>query len=117
MLRRKKTGQSTAEYAIVIGLVIAAVIGMQVYVKRGIQSKIKVYADKKPKGVDGNNSTMFYTDQYEPYYAQSDMDTNRTANESVQTKVDGEVVSTISADGEVTRRSGTQTTVALPQAS
>ncbi|MCX5698286.1 MAG: hypothetical protein NTX01_01105 [Candidatus Omnitrophica bacterium] len=114
MLRLKKTGQSTAEYAIVIGLVLAAVIGMQVYVKRGIQAKIKGYVDKKPMGVDGKESAMFVTDQYEPNYASSNMDTNRTANETIQTNEDGEVISTISADGEVTKRWGTQTTEAIP---
>ncbi|MDP8259862.1 MAG: hypothetical protein P9L96_02510 [Candidatus Gygaella obscura] len=36
-----KKGQSTAEYAILIGLVIAAAIGMQTYVKRGMQAKLR----------------------------------------------------------------------------
>jgi len=44
MLRRIR-GQSTAEYAIVIGLVIAAAVGMQVYVKRSLQGKIKDAVD------------------------------------------------------------------------
>jgi len=34
-----RKAQSTAEYAIVIGLVIAAVLGMQTYVKRGLQGR------------------------------------------------------------------------------
>lgn len=39
MLRLSRRAQSTAEYAIVIGLVIAAVVGMQVYVRRGLQAR------------------------------------------------------------------------------
>jgi hypothetical protein len=38
LLKRNKA-QSTAEYAIVIGLVIASVLGMQTYVKRGLQGR------------------------------------------------------------------------------
>ena len=45
MSRRSSKGQSTAEYAIVIGLVIAAAVAMQVYVKRGLQGKIKDATD------------------------------------------------------------------------
>lgn len=40
MLKHKCAGQSIAEYAVVIGLVIAAVVAMQIYVKRGLQAKI-----------------------------------------------------------------------------
>lgn len=38
-------GQAIMEYAIVIGLVIAALLGMQVYAKRSIQASIKTAAD------------------------------------------------------------------------
>ena len=42
---RNKKGQSTAEYAILIGLVIASVVAIQPYVKRTLQGKYKVEAD------------------------------------------------------------------------
>ena len=45
MLRLTHKGQSTAEYAIVIGLVIAAAVAMQIYVKRGLQAKVKLATD------------------------------------------------------------------------
>ncbi|UCB56774.1 MAG: hypothetical protein JSV30_06170 [Candidatus Omnitrophota bacterium] len=45
MRRLNKKGQSTAEYAIVIGLIIGAVIGMQTYVKRGVQARVKDAVD------------------------------------------------------------------------
>jgi len=38
-------GQNTAEYAIVIALVIGAVIAMQTYVKRGVQGRFKDASD------------------------------------------------------------------------
>lgn len=39
-------GQATLEYAVVLGLVVAALTMMQVYVRRGIQSAIKLSADE-----------------------------------------------------------------------
>jgi len=38
--------QSTIEYAMVIACLIAALIGMQIYIKRGIQGRVKSAADE-----------------------------------------------------------------------
>ncbi|MCK9431013.1 MAG: hypothetical protein M0R17_13640 [Candidatus Omnitrophica bacterium] len=109
MFRLRKRGQSTAEYAIVIGLVIAAAVAMQVYVKRGVQAKIKGVVDHKP-------DAMFTTDQFEPDYASSDMDSTRKASVTTETKGQGAVDRTIADEGEVTKRWGSQTTSGLPAA-
>lgn len=61
MLKLGKSGQNTAEYALVIGLVIAAAMAMQTYVSRSLQSNIK----------DVSNKLVDYKDQYEPYYLQN----------------------------------------------
>ncbi len=42
---RQKKGQSTVEYAVLIVIVIAALLTIQVYIKRGIQGKLKSSAD------------------------------------------------------------------------
>jgi Flp pilus assembly pilin Flp len=42
----KRKGQSTLEYAIIIAVVVAALVGMQVYMKRGLQGKIKEATDQ-----------------------------------------------------------------------
>ena len=81
MLRRKTLGQSTAEYAIVIGLVIGAAVAMQIYVKRGIQGKMKDATDFKVTD-SGTGVTIGSTAQYEPYYATSSMTSTRVASES-----------------------------------
>jgi Flp pilus assembly pilin Flp len=39
-------GQSVLEYAILVGIVMAAILGMQIYAKRGIQAGIKTAADQ-----------------------------------------------------------------------
>lgn len=41
-----KKGQNMAEYSILIALVIAAAIGIRVYVQRGVQARIHDEADK-----------------------------------------------------------------------
>ena len=42
----RRTGQSTLEYAVLIAVVAAAAIGMQIYVKRGIQGRLRQSADQ-----------------------------------------------------------------------
>lgn len=44
MLLNKKA-QSTLEYAVIIAVVVAALIAMQAYLKRGLQGKIKQSSD------------------------------------------------------------------------
>ena len=44
--RRRKKGQSTLEYAILIIIVIGALISIQVYIKRGLQGGLKSSADQ-----------------------------------------------------------------------
>jgi hypothetical protein len=81
-LLRSKKAQNTAEYAILIALVIGVFSAMQIYVRRGLQARIKGGTDIMPGLVIGqaNNAGDFvdpnmlgnpadadYT-QYEPYY-------------------------------------------------
>jgi uncharacterized protein (UPF0333 family) len=42
----KENGQSASEYALLIALVLAVFVGMQTYVKRGIQAAIKENVDE-----------------------------------------------------------------------
>jgi len=102
MFRLTKKGQSTAEYAIVIGLVIAAIVAMQVYVKRGIQGKVKDAVDYK----DSSDSITGKTAQYEPYYTQSSMSSTQTATDTENTATGGGVSRTASTSAS---RTGSQT--------
>ena len=49
-MRKKKLsthiGQSTVEYALLLAIVASAIIGMQIYLKRGIQGRIRDLADQ-----------------------------------------------------------------------
>lgn len=43
--KRRKKGQSTLEYAILIIIIIGALLSIQVYIKRGIQGRLKGATD------------------------------------------------------------------------
>ena len=49
----RKRGQSISEYVIVIGIVAAALLLMQTYIKRGIQGVIKASADELGDQIEG----------------------------------------------------------------
>ena len=85
---RKRRGQSTAEYAIVIALVLGAVIGMQTYVRRGLQGRVQDASNSHlpntqsagsgpgtdlgtPIATFGGQYGQFKRGQFEPYYASS----------------------------------------------
>ena len=55
-VRRRLAGQALAEYALLIGAVMAAVTGISIYAKRGIQASIKNFADGIGSQTDGIRS-------------------------------------------------------------
>jgi Flp pilus assembly pilin Flp len=61
---KNRKAQNTAEYALLIALVVAGVIAMQTYAQRAIQARIhdaSIYMQNQTGNI--GNST-----QYEPYY-------------------------------------------------
>jgi len=108
MLRHRKA-QSTAEYVIVLGLIVAAVIAMQTYVKRGFQGRIKDAVDYTDQGGQAGNTVAFTTKQYEPYYLESSF-TSERSSEDTEEFVEGGAVTR--ASEETSARSGSQTILA-----
>lgn len=84
MIKLNKKGQSIMEYAILVSLVIAALTGMQLYVRRGLQARIKDASDNLPKYVQKQSGVepgaIFNEDhvQYEPYYRGDSKTTSTT---------------------------------------
>lgn len=75
-----KKGQNTAEYALLISLVVAAVIAMQTYAQRALQARVRdasIY-------MKNNTSTLGNTEQYEPYYLKTDYTITRDTVTSEQ---------------------------------
>ena len=112
MLKFNKKGQNTAEYAILIGLVVAAAIAMQTYVKRAMQGGVKFAVDKL-ESTDENITTH---SQYEPYYLESSYDVTQQAyTETEETRADGWVERAIEGE-KTTVRSGSQTIKGVDEA-
>ena len=57
---RNRNAQSTLEYAILIGVIVAGLIGMQVYLKRGYQGKLRASADDMGDQFSAGYSTYSY---------------------------------------------------------
>ncbi len=63
-LFRNKKAQNTAEYAILIALVVGGVIAMQTYAQRALQGRLRDASVKLRDETSAIGSTL----QYEPYY-------------------------------------------------
>ena len=98
-LIRNKKAQQTAEYALLIALVVAAVIAMQTYAQRAIQARIKGASDY----LASETGTLGNVNQYEPYYLRSQYAVSRT-----DTTIDIHTNATIERqlDTQRTRESG-----------
>ncbi len=56
--KKLKKGQSTLEYAILIIIIIGALLSIQVYIKRGIQGRLKSAADDIGEQFDPGNTNV-----------------------------------------------------------
>jgi uncharacterized protein (UPF0333 family) len=63
-LLKNKKAQNTAEYAILISLVVAGIIAMQTYAQRALQGRVRDAASYMAT----QSTTIGQTKQYEPYY-------------------------------------------------
>lgn len=59
--KRRKKGQSTLEYAILIIIIIGALLSIQVYIKRGVQGRLKSAADDIGDQFSVGNSNVVKT--------------------------------------------------------
>ncbi len=96
-----RKAQSTLEFAIVIFAVVAALLAMQVYVRRGLQGKLRSSGDE------------FSVQQYEPGKMTSDVTTTQQSDittTSVTTEDDERYTTntTTNINSQTDRRSGTE---------
>jgi len=57
----RQRGQSTLEYAVVIAVVLAALLAIQIYVKRGVQGKLRSSTDSIGEQYSAGQTTSKYT--------------------------------------------------------
>ncbi len=85
MLIKMKKAQSTAEYAILFSVVLAALAGMQVYMKRSFNAKLKDSADLLTKVTGSVGGVQLgTTNQYEPYYTNQHINTTYTQDDTTK---------------------------------
>ena len=82
MFRKNNNGQNTAEYALLIALVVAGVIAMQTYTQRSLQAKMRDAGQYLTKGADTAIPGVNATEQYEPQYQHSDYGVTKNAEEN-----------------------------------
>ncbi|MBI3314679.1 MAG: hypothetical protein HYZ86_01880 [Candidatus Omnitrophica bacterium] len=83
-LHKITKGQNTAEYALLIALVVAGVIAMQTYVQRSLQAKTRDAGQYLTNSTTAKLSPSGITevDQYEPYYQNTDYSITRDTAEN-----------------------------------
>jgi hypothetical protein len=77
-LIKNKKAQNTAEYAILISLVVAGIIAMQTYAQRALQARVRD-AGQYLATETGSLGTVV---QYEPYYLSTNYEVTRNEDET-----------------------------------
>lgn len=77
-LLRNKKAQNTAEYALLIALVVAGVIAMQTYAQRALQARVRDAAVT----LQAKTTELGSSVQYEPYYLKSNYIVDRSSTEN-----------------------------------
>jgi len=77
-LIKNKKAQNTAEYAILISLVVAGIIAMQTYAQRALQARVR----DASQHLATLTSNLGDTVQYEPYYLETNYLVDRADSEA-----------------------------------
>lgn len=94
---RNRKAQNTAEYAILIALVIGGVVAMQTYAQRALQGRIRSAARDY---LGGNTSELGNTGQYEPYYTCTTATTKRDSEDNYNETGSHKISNTVTTEKE-----------------
>ncbi len=78
-LIKNKKAQNTAEYAILISLVVAGIIAMQTYAQRALQARVR---DASVYLSTSGGTLLEESRQYEPYYLSTNYSVTRNESET-----------------------------------
>jgi uncharacterized protein (UPF0333 family) len=101
MFKHNSRGQSTLEYVILLGFVVAALIAMGVYMKRGFQGKLRESTDQVGEQYDPMHTTSDYTttsSMTQTEVTSSGGVSTTTISDNTQTKTGSETVEGLSSD-------------------
>jgi hypothetical protein len=99
-LIKNKKAQNTAEYAILISLVVAGIIAMQTYAQRALQGRVRAASQFMTTQTNGIGNTV----QYEPYYLTTDYnvitdDTSTQLYDNISTSTEQDTLTTRKKQG------------------
>ncbi len=57
-MRNKSRGQSTLEYALIVAVVVGALLAMQIYMKRGMEGRMRKASDDIGKQFEADKTTV-----------------------------------------------------------
>lgn len=105
MLLRQRKGQSTLEYALLIAAVVAGLLVMQMYVKRGMSGRVKHASDElgeqyDPTAFSANYTTVSHSKRNETLIS-SGKTTSKLTDEEYTRRNGTESVSSWSANESV----------------
>ena len=117
MLKKLRKSQSLTEYAILVSIVIASLVGMQLYAKRGLSARIKSATDAAtgPTAtitVDAVSAEFGSLNQYEPYYVAGKSTSYQESIKDQKVTTTGEVKAKIVSDLGATNAGGWNAEVA-----
>lgn len=96
--KRRKRGQSTLEYAILIIIIIGALLSIQVYIKRGVQGRLKSAADDIGTQFSPGNTRVVKTMTTSSYTTEVGKQTGTSSvllnNEITVDKLNSEIINT-----------------------
>jgi Flp pilus assembly pilin Flp len=98
MFLRNRSGQSTLEYVILTGFVVAALIAMGTYMKRGMQGRLKESTDQVGQQYSAEHTTSDYTTETNTTQKET-LDAGVTTTEitdNTQTKTGSESIDALS---------------------
>ncbi len=108
MLKRLR-GQSTLEYALIISVVVGALLAMQIYMKRGMEGRMRKASDDIGKQFDADKSYV----HHETTKKGTTVEEVKTTGESVVYSGGAAVGGTAQGTAEETGFSGTETVDSL----
>ena len=76
---KNRKAQNTAEYALLIALVVAGVIAMQTYAQRALQARVH---DASIFMASAGGTAIGSNTQYEPYYLQTNYQSNSISDDN-----------------------------------
>jgi Flp pilus assembly pilin Flp len=97
---KNRKAQNTAEYALLIALVVAGVIAMQTYAQRALQARIHDASQYMANATSNSSIGLGNSTQYEPYYMQSNYD---VSSNSVDQKKLGQGLDAMGSQSERVR--------------